>query len=234
MSSKDVQLEWLVNRLWVLPAALVAILFLRGLTREVQKRRHMPPGPVGLPFIGNRHQMPARKPWRKFADLNKEYGPVVSLHFGKTPIVILGTADTAWDLLEKRSEIYSSRPRFIVAGEILSDNNRGLMLPYGPSWRKWRRSQHSSLHTRAALSYKPIQSLESKLAMYQILETPAYYEQHLQRYAASVATSVAYGRRVTSVDEWIVKENMESMDCMLPLFWIYIAQHNPNDMVDKI
>ncbi len=102
------------------------------------------------------------------------------------------------------------------------------MLPYGPSWRKWRRSQHSSLHARAALSYKPIQSLESKLAMHQILETPAYYEQHLQRYAASVATSVAYGRRVTSVDEWIVKENMESMDCMLLLFWICIAQHNSN------
>ncbi len=74
MSSKDVQLEWLVNRLWVLPAALVAILFLRGLTREVQKRRHMPAWPCGTAFIGNRHQMPARKPWRKFADLNKEYG----------------------------------------------------------------------------------------------------------------------------------------------------------------
>lgn len=90
------------------------------------------------------------------------------------------------------------------------------MLPYGQSWRKWRRSQHSSLHARASLSYKPIQSLESKLSMHQILETPSNFERHLQRYAASVATSVAYGRRVESVDEWIVKENMESMDCMLP------------------
>lgn len=33
------------------------------------------------------------------------------------------------------------------------------------------------------------------------------------RFAASVVTSVTYGRRVESVDEWIVKENMESMDC---------------------
>ena len=87
------------------------------------------------------------------------------------------------------------------------------MLPYGPGWRKWRRSQHSSLHSRASLSYKSIQSLESKLALEQILESPKDYEKHLQRYAASVATSVAYGRRVESVDEWIVKENMDSMDC---------------------
>lgn len=36
-----------------------------------------------------------------------------------------------------------------------------------------------------------------------------------RRYAASVVTSVSYGRRVESVDEWIVKENNDSMDCEL-------------------
>lgn len=72
---------------------------------------------------------------------------------------VLGTAQAAWDLLEKRSDIYSSRPRFVVAlvtfyysfgftycllisGEILSDNKRGLMLPYGDAWRKWRKVLH--------------------------------------------------------------------------------------------
>lgn len=69
--------------------------------------------------------------------------------------LVLGTAQAAWDLLEKRSEIYSSRPRFIVAyvslilllflclklnsGEILSGNRRGVMLPYGEGWRRWRK-----------------------------------------------------------------------------------------------
>ena len=71
--------------------------------------------------------------------------------------LVCGTAQAAWDLLEKRSDIYSSRPRFIMgyviktvrcatessndmySGEILSDNLRGLMLPYGEQWRKWRK-----------------------------------------------------------------------------------------------
>ena len=37
-------------------------------------RRKMPPGPPGDPLTGNRNQMPARKPWRKFEQLNKIYG----------------------------------------------------------------------------------------------------------------------------------------------------------------
>ncbi|GLB41499.1 putative cytochrome p450 [Lyophyllum shimeji] len=172
----------------------------------------MPPGPLGIPIVGNRHQLPAIKPWRKFAEWNKQYGPVVSIFLGSTPVIILGTARAAWDLLEKRSEIYSSRPRFIVAGEILSDNKRGLMLPNNDHWRKWRKVLHSGFHARQAETYKEIQSLESKVALQQILNDPRRYEKHLQRYAASVVTSVTYGRRVDSVDEWIVKENMDAMD----------------------
>ena len=37
--------------------------------------------------------------------------------------------------------------------------------------------------------------------------------ERVTRFAASVATSVTYGRRVESVDEWIVRENMAAMDC---------------------
>ena len=34
----------------------------------------MPPGPTGFLWFGNRHQVPAIKPWRKFAEWSRHYG----------------------------------------------------------------------------------------------------------------------------------------------------------------
>ncbi|KAF4613090.1 hypothetical protein D9613_011043 [Agrocybe pediades] len=178
-------------------------------------RKIMPPGPLGLPFIGNKYQLPAVKPWKKFAEWNKQYGPVTSIFLGSTPVIILGTAQPAWDLLEKRSDIYSSRPRFVVAGEILSENRRGLMLPNNDAWRRWRKVLHSGFHSRQTETYNDIQSLEAKVVMKQILDEPKDFERHIQRFAASLAVSVTYGKRINSIDEWIVKENLDAVDYLV-------------------
>jgi len=89
---------------------------------------------------------------------------------GQTPTIILGSAQVssaprslrqpplppltrvrstvrplqaAWDLLEKRSHIYSSRPRFVMGNELLTDGMSGLMAPYGDFWRRWRKALHA-------------------------------------------------------------------------------------------
>ena len=73
-------------------------------------------------------------------------------------IPVLNTAKAAWDLLDKRGDIYSSRPRNIMGyavryvfyqrcskltiqcrQEILSRHNWGLGMPYGERWRRWRK-----------------------------------------------------------------------------------------------
>lgn len=66
---------------------------------------------------------------------------------------------------------------------------------------------------RQSEGYRPIQSRESKLLMHQLLNAPEGYRKHLERYAASVIVTVAYGRRVEDVDtDIVVKRNAESME----------------------
>jgi hypothetical protein len=52
---------------------LLAIMVVQAV-RGISLRRKMPPGPQGLPWVGNKHQIPAVKPWRAFEKLNKQYG----------------------------------------------------------------------------------------------------------------------------------------------------------------
>ncbi|KAK7966338.1 uncharacterized protein PG986_000615 [Apiospora aurea] len=170
-------------------------------------RRPPPPGPktakTGL-----------AKPWLYFRELSTQYGDVVSvpgLSSGPTTIV-LGSARAAWDLLERRGAVYSSRPRFVVGGELLSGGLRGFMAPYGDFWRRWRRLLHSGFMQRRSAAYRPIQRLESAVLVHDLLRDPAGFRGHLERYAASVIVLVTYGRRVTDVagDE-VVRRNIEAM-----------------------
>ncbi|GAA5836682.1 hypothetical protein JCM11251_002697 [Rhodosporidiobolus azoricus] len=180
-----------------------------------RKAANLPPGPAPGFFVGNRNQAPATKPWRWFRDLNQKYGDVVYLQMGQTPTIVLGSAQAAWDLLEKRSNIYSSRPRFIMGQELLSNNMRGLMSGYNDNWRRWRKVLHGSFMQKAADNYKPIQHLESKQLMNDLLHQPEGFRDHLERYAASVIVTINYGRRVHNVwTDRVVCENRRSMDIL--------------------
>ncbi|KAH7122099.1 cytochrome P450 [Dactylonectria estremocensis] len=169
-------------------------------------RSQLPPGPKTL-------KVGIRKPWLWFHELSKEYGDVVYLQLGPTPTIVLGSAQAAWDLLEKRGSIYSSRPRFIMGGELLSGGMRGLMAPYSSYWRRWRKLLHGGFMQRQSETYRPIQSLESKVLMHDLLTDPANFRKHLERYAASVIVTVTYGRRVEDVaTDVVVRLNAESME----------------------
>ncbi|OIW27073.1 cytochrome P450 [Coniochaeta ligniaria NRRL 30616] len=169
-------------------------------------RSQLPPGPKAIKFG-------ASKPWIWFRELNQEYGDVVYLQLGPTPTIILGSAQAAWDLLEKRGSVYSSRPRFIMGGELLSNGMRGLMAPYGPFWRRWRKLLHSGFMQRQSETYRPIQSMESNVLMHELLTNPEDFRTHLERYAASVIVSITYGRRVEDVKtDIVVRRNAEAME----------------------
>ncbi|KAL2193988.1 cytochrome P450 [Corynascus similis CBS 632.67] len=169
-------------------------------------RSQLPPGPKTI-------KTGIRKPWLWFLELSKQYGDVVYLQMGPTPTIVLGSAQAAWDLLEKRGAIYSSRPRFIMGGELLSDGLRGLMAPYSSFWRRWRKLLHGGFMQRQSESYRPIQSLESKVLMHDLLKNPKEYRTHLERYAASVVVTVTYGRRVENVQtDAVVRMNAEAME----------------------
>ena len=62
------------------------------------------PGPPGLPFIGNLHQLPNDYPWRKFKEWSEIYGPIMEVKLGRESLIVLSNNDTAKELLERRGQ----------------------------------------------------------------------------------------------------------------------------------
>ena len=97
--------------------------------------------------------------------------------------------------MEKRSAIYSSRPRFPMTQEIMSSNSRIVLMGYTERWRQLRKIMHNILSSRQVNVYKPFQDLESKQLLYDYLHHPTKWYTANGRYANSVIMSVIFGRR---------------------------------------
>ncbi|KAJ9626858.1 hypothetical protein H2204_009874 [Knufia peltigerae] len=191
----------LVN-LTVLTFAAVAFALAWLATRLANRKKlGLPPGPPRLPVIGNLHQAPQEYPWRTYQEWGRQYGPVFSLQYGLNTIIMLSNHETAHDLLDKRSNIYSSRPRSVMGGECVSKGLRTLLMPYGQRWRNHQRLQASYLNVRVSQSYRVLQDLESKQLIFELLNSDADFSDRFHRYSSSLIFALAYGRRLVRGDE---------------------------------
>ncbi|KXN86037.1 Fumitremorgin C synthase [Leucoagaricus sp. SymC.cos] len=142
------------------------IIVLRVQEHRLRLRAAMPPGPPYCWFgLGdNRYHVPDEQAWRIYAQWHhKHRSSIVSAVLGGTSIILLGSIKAATDILEKRGSVYSSRPKNVIGGEILSGYMRGVGMPYGTKWRNWRSLMHAGLSIEHSKSYMPLQLLESKI-----------------------------------------------------------------------
>ncbi|KAF2099031.1 putative O-methylsterigmatocystin oxidoreductase [Rhizodiscina lignyota] len=188
---------------------LLSLIVLIAVRLHERRRDHrLPPGPRRLPLIGNLHQAPIDFPFLTYARWTQQYGPIYSVQFGKDTIVVLGTPDAAEGVLNKRSTIYSNRPRLVMAGECLTKGMHTLLRQYDPKLRLIQRMVGRAVNESASQEYRPQQDLESKQLMKELLLT-GDFDTSFKRYAASAIYSVMYGFRVTSPHDKSFVENYE-------------------------
>ena len=100
------------SMIYGLIAAILAVCFL-GAHIKKRKRAPLPPGPIGLPIIGNLFELPHSYPWLAYANWAEQYGDVISFQVFGRPAILVSSAKAATELFEKRSTNYSDRPRMV-------------------------------------------------------------------------------------------------------------------------
>lgn len=150
------------------------------------------PGPQGLPFIGSALSINIREPWSTYTEWSKCYGGIFNSTLLGQNVVIISDEKIAYELLERRSAIYSSRP-YLSTSELFGLDFITTFLPYGSTWKLHRKMYHAAFNRQVSMEYRPMQAEKAYQLLGCLITTPHEYAKHLETFAGSVILAITYG-----------------------------------------
>lgn len=164
----------------------------------------LPPGPRAWPIIGNMLDMPASQEWLTFAEWGEKWGTqqskvltlivltnalcpflsgdIVTVSILGKRIIILNSAQAAFDMLDKKSSIYSGRPELHMC-ELSGWNNLIIMMqPDQERFRNTRKHIHQAVGTSIAMkNFHAVEEEETRKFVKRTLSDPEGLFEHVRR-----------------------------------------------------
>ncbi|KAL3537351.1 hypothetical protein ACH5RR_000717 [Cinchona calisaya] len=144
--------------LLVLPTIIIFLIQRRKIFRKSLE----PPGPPGLPFIGNLLQFNSiTSRHQYFWQLSKKYGPLMSMRFGSRRVLIVSSARIAKEALTTHDLAFSGRPQTLVLQKLSYNGLDFAFTPYSEYWRETRKLLVLNvLNLRKVQSFSPVREDE--------------------------------------------------------------------------
>ncbi|KAG5950314.1 hypothetical protein E4U57_007865, partial [Claviceps arundinis] len=181
--------------LLTLLAALVSIILYSRRRSVSSLRLPLPPGPKGLPIVGNIFDLPPAgipeyEHWLKHKGA---YGPISSISILGTTIVILHSYEAQRELLVKKSSKTTARPIFYFSS-MCGLGNITPITTSGPVLRQHRKLMHQQLGTRVlAEQFFGTQDAETKRFLLRVLDNPEGLMMHIKTQASAIILKIVYG-----------------------------------------
>ena len=116
---------------------VLLLFFIRNL--RTFKNPPLPPGPKGLPIIGNLHQFDSSILYLQLWQLSKKYGPIFSLQLGLRPAIVVSSPKLAKEVLKNHDLEFSGRPKLLGQQKLSYNGSEIAFSPYNEYWRQIRK-----------------------------------------------------------------------------------------------
>lgn len=114
---------------------------------------------------------------------DKSLGNMVSVSVFGQQMIILNSAKTASDLLDKKGSIYSDRPRMEMGGELVGWKNTLVLVGYGERFRNYRRLFHQLIGSHDSMSqFNHVEEIETHKFLKRLLCSPQNLAEHVRRF----------------------------------------------------
>lgn len=184
---------------------LICTHFLLNLKRWVFAKRKLPPGPTGLPILGNIIAM-GQRPHESLAKMAKKHGPLMTVQLGYNTTVVASSVEMAKEFLQKNDQACLGRP---VPDAITAQKDYEVAMAWisgGPRWRKLRKLCNSQVFTTQRLD--ALQELRNQIYKAMVIKRLSE--------ASEAVEAVNIGRLVFGTSLNLLSNNMFSVDIVDP------------------
>ncbi|MED6170196.1 hypothetical protein PIB30_028582 [Stylosanthes scabra] len=185
----------------ILRLTLPLILFFLFQKQRTLKNKALPPGPRGLPIIGNLHQLDNSSLYLQLFELSKKYGPIFSLQLGLKPAIIISSPKLAEEALKNHDREFSGRPSLIGPQKLTYNGLSMSFSPYNQYWREIRKTFVAHiLSSKRVSSFSSIRTFEvkqwiKKISSHASSKKVTNLNEMLTSLTSTIICRIAFGRR---------------------------------------
>ncbi|KAM5571756.1 cytochrome P450 736A117-like [Rosa sericea] len=154
--------------------AVFLILLYKWSSSTSSSTKNSPPSPPKLPIIGNLHQLgaPGTPPHRALQALSRVHGPLMLLHFGSVPVLVVSSAEAAREIMKTHDLAFASRPKSTAFEKLLYNYKDVATAPYGDYWRQVKSiCVLNLLSAKKVRSFRGVREEETRSMINKIKET---------------------------------------------------------------
>ncbi|KAI6006590.1 cytochrome P450 [Pisolithus orientalis] len=163
-----------------------------------------PPGPKGLPFIGNVLEVDLKEPHITYTRWAAQYGTCSPVPFDfSVDFVIISSEKIARHLADQRSTIYSDRPQSPLY-KLFGVDRMTFLLTYCSEWKAHRKLLHLSLKPEAVDQYQDMYLSSARRLLGNLKQNGTKFREHFHLYTGAISLELTYGRRIEGKNDPII------------------------------